>query len=61
MESGENVGYHKELEFSCAQNRNKENGIGVLGVNGVRITDKTEPLDPDFVFFCQEGMDLLVT
>lgn len=51
MESGENVGYRKELEFSCAQYRNKENGIGLLlGVNGVRITDKTEPLDSNFVF-----------
>lgn len=40
MESGEDVGYQKELEFSCAQNRNKENGIGLLlGVNGVRITN----------------------
>lgn len=50
MESGEKVGDHKELEFSCAQNRNKENGIDLpLGVNRVRITDKTEPLDPNFV------------
>lgn len=51
MESGEKVSDHKELEFSCAQNRNKENGIGLLlGVNRVRITDKREALDPNFVF-----------